>query len=84
MSAGADYQDGDYLVVQPQNPPESVRRVVAHFGPSDNDLVAFTGSSKKFLLVAPTSVGAFLPDAVELASPVSKATARDHRGLRHV
>ncbi|KAK4626456.1 Bifunctional cytochrome P450/NADPH--P450 reductase [Fulvia fulva] len=68
----ADYQAGDYLVVQPHNPPESIHRVLAHFDLNDTDLVTFTNSPKKYLPSTPTPVGTFLAEAVELATPITK------------
>lgn len=72
LPEGVTYISGDYLVVQPRNPDESVRRVLARFGLSENDMMSVKGAKKKFLPEKPTSVLEFLLSSVELATPVTK------------
>lgn len=65
------YDAGDYLVVQPCNPPASVYRVASMFDLDELDTFSVVGSTKKFLPAIPTEVGVFLSSAVELAAPVT-------------
>ena len=69
---GVSYTAGDYLVVQPRNPDETVHRVLAYFGLRENDLLEVKGSSKAFLPTEPTPVEDFLSSTVELSQPVTK------------
>ncbi|KAF2211670.1 hypothetical protein CERZMDRAFT_68391 [Cercospora zeae-maydis SCOH1-5] len=66
------YTAGDYLVVQPRNSLASVQRITKFFGLNEQDVISFSGSSKKFLPQEPTSVREFLSSAVELATPITK------------
>ncbi|KAF2720304.1 cytochrome P450 [Polychaeton citri CBS 116435] len=72
LAEGATYKAGDYLVVQPTNPPHPVRRVMRFFGFSNSDMMSVRGSSKTFLPSESTSVATFLFSNVELATPVTK------------
>ena len=72
LPAGSTYTSGDYLVVQPRNPEETVRRVLTRFGLSDYDMMSVKGSKKKFLPTESTSVIEFLLNAVELATLITK------------
>jgi cytochrome P450/NADPH-cytochrome P450 reductase len=69
---GMSYTAGDYLVVQPRNPDETVHRVLAYFGLRENDLLEVKGSSKAFLPTEATPVEDFLSSAVELSQPITK------------
>jgi cytochrome P450/NADPH-cytochrome P450 reductase len=69
---GMSYTAGDYLVVQPRNPDETVHRVLTYFGLRENDLLEVKGSSKAFLPTEPTPVEDFLSSAVELSQPITK------------
>ena len=72
LPPGTPYSSGDYLVVQPRNPGETVRRVMERFGLSDADMMSVKNSKKKFLPTQPTSIQEFLSSSVELATPVTK------------
>jgi cytochrome P450 / NADPH-cytochrome P450 reductase len=72
LPEGAEYTAGDYLVVLPRNPEETVRRILNHFGLVETDIMSITGSKKKCLLPSPTSVRNFLLTVVELATPITK------------
>lgn len=72
LPEGVTYIAGDYLVVQPRNPDDTVRRVLARFGLSENDMMSVKGAKKKFLPEKPTSVQEFLFTSVELATPITK------------
>lgn len=69
---GMSYTAGDYLVVQPRNPDETVHRVLAYFGLRENDILEVKGSSKAFLPAEPTPMEEFLSAAVELSQPITK------------
>ncbi|KAI5359387.1 putative Flavoprotein-like superfamily [Septoria linicola] len=72
LPAGTPYTAGDYLVVQPHNPPTSVHRVLSLFGLGEHDLFSVSGTSKKFLPKETTPVGIFFSSAIELATPITK------------
>ncbi|KAH0278599.1 cytochrome P450, partial [Aureobasidium melanogenum] len=69
---GMSYTAGDYLVVQPRNPDETVHRILSYFGLRENDMLEVKGSSKVFLPTEPTPVSEFLSGAVELSQPITK------------
>ncbi|CAD0112093.1 unnamed protein product [Aureobasidium uvarum] len=69
---GMSYTAGDYLVVQPRNPDETVHRVLSYFGLRENDVLEVKGSSKAFLPAEPTPMEEFLAGAVELSQPITK------------
>lgn len=72
LPEGMSYTAGDYLVVQPRNPDETVHRILSYFGLRENDILEVKGSSKVFLPTEPTPVGEFLSGAVELSQPITK------------
>jgi cytochrome P450/NADPH-cytochrome P450 reductase len=69
---GMSYTAGDYLVVQPHNPDETVHRILAYFSLRENDLLEVKGSSKAFLPTKPTPVKDFLSSAVELSQLITR------------
>ncbi|TVY59370.1 Bifunctional cytochrome P450/NADPH--P450 reductase [Lachnellula cervina] len=75
LPEGAEYTAGDYLVVLPRNPEETVRRILNSFGLSETDIMSITGSRKKFLPKTPTTMGHFLSTMVELSTPITKRQA---------
>jgi cytochrome P450 / NADPH-cytochrome P450 reductase len=78
---GMQYVAGDYLVIQPRNHADSVRRVLSYFGLSAHDHITVKNSSKKFLPSEPTPVGEVLLSAVELTSPITKRQLENVAGL---
>jgi len=72
LPEGMTYTAGDYLVVQPRNPSDTVHRVLAYFGLRENDILQVRKSSKTYLPSEPTPVEEFLFSAVELNQPVTK------------
>jgi cytochrome P450/NADPH-cytochrome P450 reductase len=72
LPEGSTYTAGDYLVVLPRNPEETVRRILSHFKLSDNDTISVQGSKKKFLPTEPVSAREFFSTAVELSTPITK------------
>lgn len=51
LPPGAEYRSGDYLVIQPYNPRETVFRVLNRFGLHPDDLITVSGTSKEHLKV---------------------------------
>ncbi|KAJ3896345.1 fatty acid hydroxylase [Lentinula edodes] len=85
LPEGSTYRAGDYLAILPQNPPRNVRRVLAHFGLSNEQSVfgifevTISSISPTFLPVdKPVSLTEVLSGYVELSQP---ATAQDLRTL---
>jgi cytochrome P450/NADPH-cytochrome P450 reductase len=72
LPEGSQYTPGDYLVVTPHNPPETVHRILARFGLVPDDVLTFSGSKKKFLPAVPVAVGNFLFTTVELNTPITR------------
>ncbi|KAK1754907.1 cytochrome P450 [Echria macrotheca] len=76
LAPGVEYQSGDYLVVQPFNPVDSVNRVLRRFGLHADDVVTVSNTKKEHLLssseTGPLSVFALLSTRVELATPASQ------------
>lgn len=72
LPEGFSYVAGDYLVVQPRNPDESVRKVLRYFGLEDSSVITIPASNKAFLPSGPIQVGTFFSDYVELSTPVTK------------
>ena len=73
LPPGVEYRSGDYLVVQPFNPRESVARVLRRFGLHADDVVHVFNTTKGHLLTGDTiSAWDFLSTRVELANPVSQ------------
>lgn len=72
LPAGASYQAGDYLAVQPRNSDDVVGRVLRYFGYDDRTNFSVEGSNKKYLPASPMSVQRFLKDRVELGTPGTK------------
>ncbi|CAK3933249.1 cytochrome P450 [Lecanosticta acicola] len=67
-----EYIAGDYLVVQPVNPRETVHRAMTFFDLEEYDEFTVTGTSKKILSESLKVAGEFFRSAVELASPATK------------
>ncbi|KAJ3737687.1 fatty acid hydroxylase [Lentinula guzmanii] len=79
LPVGSTYRAGDYLAILPQNPPHSVRRVLAYFGLSNEQSVTVSASFPTFLPVdRPVSLAEILSGYVELSQP---ATTQDLRIL---
>jgi cytochrome P450/NADPH-cytochrome P450 reductase len=76
LPEGMTYQSGDYLVIQPRNPEETVQKIMRFFNFDEQDRVKVEGSRKKFLPAEPTPIGVFLHDHVDLGSPVTKRQLR--------
>ena len=72
LPRGSEYRSGDYLVVQGQNPDDTVSRVMKRFGLSSDDVMSVPLSKKSFLPTQPTAVEDFLRKNVELAVPITK------------
>ncbi|KAK4230656.1 cytochrome P450 [Podospora fimiseda] len=75
LPAGVEYRSGDYLVIQPFNPRETVLRVLNRFGLHPDDLVTVSGTSKEHLKSysgGPISVFELISTRVELANPASQ------------
>ena len=66
------YTTGDYLVVLPHNPPETVQRVLQRFKLSEGDSISVSNTSKKFLPTSSTSALDFFSTSVELGAPVTR------------
>jgi cytochrome P450/NADPH-cytochrome P450 reductase len=76
LPEGMTYQSGDYLVIQPRNPDETVQKIMRFFNFDEQDRVKVEGSRKKFLPAEPTPIDVFLRDHVDLGSPVTKRQLR--------
>ncbi|KAK3986871.1 cytochrome P450 [Cladorrhinum sp. PSN332] len=75
LPPGVEYRSGDYLVIQPFNPRETVLRVLNRFGLHPDDLVTVSGTSKEHLKShsgGPISVFELISTRVELANPASQ------------
>ncbi|KJZ75343.1 hypothetical protein HIM_05269 [Hirsutella minnesotensis 3608] len=72
LPEGVTYVSGDYLVIQPRNPEESVRRVLRYFGLEESSRITISASNKTFLPTEPIQVGTFFYGYVEMATPVTK------------
>ncbi|TVY44016.1 Bifunctional cytochrome P450/NADPH--P450 reductase [Lachnellula occidentalis] len=75
LPEGAEFAAGDYLVVLPHDPEETVRQILNHFEFSETGVMSISGSRKKFLPKAPTTIGHFLSTVVELSTPMTKRQA---------
>ena len=71
------YQSGDYLVIQPRNPEETVQKVMRYFDFDEQTRIKVEASRKKFLPSEATPVDVFLRDHVELGTPVTKRQLRN-------
>ncbi|KAE9403346.1 cytochrome P450 [Gymnopus androsaceus JB14] len=79
LPEGSTYRAGDYLTILPQNPPRDIRRVLAHFGLSNEQIVTISSVAPIFLPVnKPVSLVEILGGYVELSQP---ATTQDLRIL---
>ncbi|KIK61041.1 hypothetical protein GYMLUDRAFT_43136 [Collybiopsis luxurians FD-317 M1] len=79
LPEGSTYRTGDYLTILPQNPPRDVRRVLVHFGLSNEQTVTISSVALTFLPVdKPVSLAEILSGYVELSQP---ATTHDLRIL---
>jgi len=75
LPPGAEYRSGDYLVIQPYNPRETVSRVLNRFGLHPDDLITVSGTSKEHLKShSGGAISAFelISTRVELANPASQ------------
>ncbi|KAK0618291.1 cytochrome P450 [Bombardia bombarda] len=75
LPPGVEYRSGDYLVVQPYNPRDSIIRVMNRFGLHPDDLVTVSGTTKGHLKAdngGPISVYELIATRVELANPASQ------------
>lgn len=72
LPEGMAYEAGDYLVIQPKNPDEAVRRVMRFFRLAHHTKVSFSGSKKRFLPTEPVNIALFLFGYVELQTPITK------------
>ncbi|KAB8576180.1 hypothetical protein FH972_025708 [Carpinus fangiana] len=84
LPEGTTYSTGDYLVVQPLNNPDTVRRVLARFDLHSDDLISISGTRKAYLQPSAgrSSIEAavFFFQRVELSGP---ATVRQLEGLQN-
>ncbi|KAF2730502.1 cytochrome P450 [Polyplosphaeria fusca] len=73
LPLGSGYQSGDYLVVLPTNPLNTVRRLLKRFGISPDDSILVTGTNKAYLS-PDTSISVFdlMMTRVELGTPASQ------------
>lgn len=72
LPEGMSYEAGDYLVVQPRNPDETVNKILRYFGMDEQTKISVQGSKKKHLPSTPSPVDGFLRHNVELGLPVTK------------
>ncbi|KAI8629786.1 cytochrome P450 [Xylariaceae sp. FL1651] len=73
LPEGVTYEPGDYLLVLPTNPPDTIRRAASRFGLNLDDIVTIKGTSKGFLTGrGPSTVVEILGARVELSTPASK------------
>ncbi|KAI1845852.1 hypothetical protein JX266_007939 [Neoarthrinium moseri] len=73
LPQGMSYEPGDYIVVLPTNPPNTVKRAVRRFNLNLDDVITVSGTSKEFLTGSgPATVLDILASRVELGTPASK------------
>ncbi|KAK0655756.1 cytochrome P450 [Cercophora newfieldiana] len=84
LPPGVTYRSGDYLVVQPYNPRESVNRVLRHFGLHLDSIIAVSGTTKEHLKAhngGPISAYELITTRVELANPASQRQVKSLASL---
>ncbi|GME24391.1 NADPH-cytochrome p450 reductase [Neofusicoccum parvum] len=70
LPQGVHYEAGDYFVVLPSNPPQTVARVLSRFGLHPDDLISISDTRKTFLQSKePISAQMFFSHRVELNTP---------------
>ncbi|KAK4500050.1 hypothetical protein PRZ48_008236 [Zasmidium cellare] len=71
LPKGCQYRSGDYVVIQPQNPEDTIRAVIARFNLDPASVMRIKSSTKDFLPQEPMAVQHFLQANVELSAPVT-------------
>ncbi|TFK52531.1 bifunctional P-450/NADPH-P450 reductase [Heliocybe sulcata] len=72
LPEGVSFRAGDYLAILPVNPPELVKRAIAHFGLSPEEEVTLSSSSPSTLpLNRPINIQSLMSGYVELSQPAS-------------